>query len=86
MKTLTELRQDIENIDADIIRKLAEREKVSKEIGEIKKASKSQVQDIEREQKLEQLYESLSEQYGLSASFVKTIFQLIISHSRNIQA
>jgi chorismate mutase len=85
MKTLNELRDDIEKIDAQIIKKLAQREKKVQQIGLLKKASGSKIKDATREKKLMRLYEKLSEQYGLSEVWVKRIFRLVILHSRRVQ-
>lgn len=85
MKTLHELREDIEKIDTQIIKKLALREKKSRQIGLLKKKLGSKVTDARREKKLLRLHATLSEEYGLSEAMVSKIFKLIILHSREVQ-
>ena len=85
MKTLKELREDIDKIDARIIKSIAAREKKVRQIGELKKRSGKLVKDPEREKKLTRMHTALCEALGISPTLVKEIFALIILHSRKVQ-
>ncbi len=85
MTTLNQIRKKIEKIDAVIIKKLAERQHLSKQIGILKAKSGQKITDSNREQDLMQYYENLCEQYNLQFPLVKRLFKLIISYSRKIQ-
>jgi len=83
--SIEQLRKEIEQIDMSIIEKLAQREKLSKQIGQIKLQEGVTIIDVSREKKLFELYEHWCEQYQLSKEFVYNVFKLIITHSREIQ-
>jgi prephenate dehydratase len=82
---LEQVRSEIERIDAEIIKHLAKRDDLAKQIGQLKTAKGCDVIDLFREQKLFEFYQQLSEKHQLSGSFIKQLFQLIIDHSRQIQ-
>lgn len=85
MCTLEELRKKIEQIDANIIEKLAQREELSKQIGQLKSEDGTLVIDSFREKKLFEFYEHLCDKYKLPQAFVKRLFKTIIIHSRTVQ-
>lgn len=85
MLSIKQLRKKIDKIDTEIIKKLAERKKISKEIGKLKAKIGKQIKDLKREQQLEELYEKLCTRYKLDPAFVKKLFKTIIKNSRNIQ-
>lgn len=85
MPTLTSLRKKIQTIDQQIIKKLAERQQLSKEIGCLKNSAGKKITDVVREQELMQYYENLSSQYGLQFPFIKRLFKMIIVYSRSMQ-
>jgi chorismate mutase len=85
MLELEQLRLQVKQIDEDIIESLAKRQELSKKIGQLKLAHGKEVVDLAQEKKLFEFYEKLSEQYKLSKTFVKQIFQIIITHSRMVQ-
>jgi chorismate mutase len=85
MQNLKSLREKIEKIDAEIIKKLAERQKISKAIGELKKQSGKTIADDARENELMNYYENLSTQYGLESKFIKHLFKVIIAYSKKLQ-
>ncbi|HEX4045621.1 MAG TPA: chorismate mutase [Gammaproteobacteria bacterium] len=86
MSTLIQLRNKIDKIDAAIIKKLAQRNKIAQKIGKLKAQSGKKVLDNKREQQLMRYHESLCEQYQLSAVFVKRLFKMIIAYSRRLQS
>lgn len=83
--TLEQLREKINQTDTAIIQKLAERQKLSKQVGELKTKTGIAVLDSKREEELMQFYEKLSAQYGIDPEFVKSLFKTIITHSRSLQ-
>lgn len=85
MKTLNKLREEIDKIDNSIIKKLSKRKALSMKIGEIKSNTKQNIIDSQREKRLMQSYESLCDQYQLNPEFVKKLFKLIITNSRELQ-
>jgi chorismate mutase len=85
MGTLEQLRNRIDKVDAAIIEKLAERQKLSREIGLIKQQINREIVDYGREDQLIQRYKQLCMQYELDPVFVKELFEMIIRHSRGLQ-
>jgi chorismate mutase len=85
MPTLDELRLEIESIDAEIIEKIAARFFLVKKIGELKNERGQAVFDPTREEKLRQHYQRLSQKYQLDAAFIQQLFDMIFSHSRQLQ-
>lgn len=85
METLEQLREKIDQIDTTIIEKLAERQRLCKEIGLIKRQINREVVDYGREDQLIQRYEQLCMQYDLDPVFVKELFEMVIRYSRGLQ-
>lgn len=85
MKTLNDLRKEIDDIDLELIKLIALREEKSRQIGEIKKQAGTQIRDNAREEQLKQLHAQWSDEQGLSPDFIEALFKLIISHSRSVQ-
>ncbi len=82
MKTsLEKLRQKIDQIDADIIEKLAQRFEITGEIGEIKKISGLPALDPERYSFLITDRKKMGKKLGLSEELVQEIFELIHKYS-----
>lgn len=84
MKRIIKLRQQIDKIDNGIIKLIAQRLAVVKEIGILKKQLGLSIQDAERENKLFMAYERLSEGYGLDKKVINKIFVRIISQGKKI--
>jgi chorismate mutase len=85
MPALKQLREKIDQIDAAIIKKLAQRQKLSKQVGQVKIKSGKKVFDPAREKQQNAAYEKLSAQYGLSPALTKRLFKIIILQSRKLQ-
>ncbi|KGP63732.1 hypothetical protein EP47_05050 [Legionella norrlandica] len=85
MSTIEQLREQIQNIDHDIIRYIALRQDLCKKIGTLKRQLGKQIIDVEQEKKNFELYESLSKKYSMDPKFVAHLFRLIILNSRTIQ-
>lgn len=85
MEKLKKLREEIEKIDTAIIEKLANRQKLVKEIGRLKLEFGLSVLDSERETQLLDRYQSLSKEYELDPVFVQKLFEVVFSYSRSLQ-
>ncbi len=85
MKTIHELRDDVDKIDAAIIEKLAQRKILSEKIGFLKSQLDIEVIDSKREEELISHYEKLCNKYKLEPKFIKQLFQIIIEDSRKLQ-
>ncbi len=84
-KKLLALRNRIDKIDAIIIKKLAQRQKLAIAIGQQKQKTGTAVTDLVREQNQKQNYLHLCRQLQLDRSYILTIFNIIIKHSRKLQ-
>ena len=85
MNNLEECRKKIDEIDSQILNLLADRNNISKEIGNFKKQNKFEVIDKKREQEIFSRLKVMGEEDGLDKEFVQNIFKLIIRHSREVQ-
>jgi chorismate mutase / prephenate dehydratase len=85
MQKLEELRKKVNAIDDAIIKKLAQRQKLVLQIGKFKAINNLPIRDLRQEEKLFKNYEVLCEKYGLSAIFIKRLFNIIFAHSRKLQ-
>lgn len=85
MKSLDELRQEIDEIDQEILKILVKRVEVVKQIGELKNEQNLPIVD---EQRKEQVLESITQRakiFHLSEEFVKKLFQQIHDHSVELE-
>lgn len=85
MITIEELRDRIDKIDAEIIKKLSKRQKTSVKIGKLKSKQDKAVVDKDREQELFRRYERLCCENNLNPTLIKRVFKLIIANSRSLQ-
>lgn len=85
IKKILALRRQIDKVDAQIIKKLADRQKLSVKIGLVKAGMEHPVIDLQREKQQAEHYGKLSQEYQLDASFIKKLFHTIILHSRALQ-
>ena len=85
MLDLKQLRKQIKMTDARIIKALALRQEISKQIGQFKLEHGKKIVDLEQEKKLFDFYKELSEQYKLQSTFIIRLFKLIIANSRRVQ-
>ncbi|WP_454781126.1 chorismate mutase [Legionella sp. WA2022007384] len=85
MSTIEQLREQIQNIDHDIIKHIALRQDLCKKIGTLKSQLGKQIIDTDQEKKNFEFYESLSKEYSIDPKFVARLFRLIIINSRTIQ-
>lgn len=85
MKTLKQLREEIEKIDEGIIQQLALRKELSLQIGGLKKQLKKKINDTAREKTLKHYHATLAVKHTLDARFIRRIFKVILRHSRKLQ-
>ncbi len=83
--TIKQLRDRIDKIDGDIIKKLSQRKKISLKIGKIKAGHHKKIVDPTREEKMFIRYEKLCTEYDVQSDFIKKLFKMIISNSRKLQ-
>lgn len=79
------LREKIDKIDEEIIKNLAHRDVISKQIGHLKSLLHREIVDECREQTLRMRREELSNKYHIDSKFIQCLFKLIIIHSRRLQ-
>lgn len=85
MQKLEQLRKKIDTIDAAIIKKLQQRQKLAQQIGQYKALNHIPVKDQAREASLLKHYAELSEDYGLPPLLVTRLFKIIFTYSRKQQ-
>jgi chorismate mutase len=82
---LEEMRRNIDQLDKELIEVLARRARLSRQIGEYKKAHNMTILQVKRwDQMLEDILEK-SRKDGLDEKFVRSIFQTVHTNSINIQ-
>ncbi|HVV68254.1 MAG TPA: chorismate mutase [Gammaproteobacteria bacterium] len=86
MQKLEQLRKKIDVIDAAIIEKLKQRQKLTQQIGQYKALHNIPIKDRVREENLLTHYEELSEQHGLPPLLVTRLFKIIFTYSRKQQS
>jgi len=85
MLTIEQLRTNIEKIDAEIIERLAQRQRLSRQIGQLKSEQGKSIIDHSQEEKLYQFYQDRAQKHGLQPEWVTRLFKIIIAYSRKIQ-
>lgn len=85
MKTLQELRAEVDKIDKLIIEQLANRDLLSSKIGLLKFQQKQKVHDPIREKALKTHHAALAKKQALDAIFIERLFKIILRHSKKIQ-
>lgn len=85
MKTLDELRKEIDEIDQEILKILVRRVDIVKQIGELKNEQNMPIVDEERKEKVLQSITERAKLFHLSEDFVKKLFQEIHDHAVELQ-
>lgn len=85
MDKLDELRLQIDNLDKEIIEKMALRQHIVEKVKEYKKINNMPVFDAKREEYLDRYHTELSKTHNLSIEFIKNLFKLIMNESKRIQ-
>ncbi|APC97725.1 chorismate mutase [Francisella frigiditurris] len=78
-------RDQINNIDSQIIKLIAERNNVSIKVGDYKKQHDLPIYVPEREAKLKKAHTKLAEENKVSPDMINEIFDIIISNSKQLQ-
>ncbi|MFT3742099.1 MAG: chorismate mutase [Gammaproteobacteria bacterium] len=86
MQELITLREQVQNLDRQILELLARRKALVIQIGHLKSAQNMPIFDAQREQTLIKEYQNLAEQYQLSESFIAQLFQHIFAYAREVQS
>jgi chorismate mutase/prephenate dehydratase len=84
-KKLKSTRQKIDQLDSQIVELLAKRFQFAKEAGEIKKASRKDLQDLAREQSLLSALTERAEKKGLDPVLISKLYRIILEHSVSVQ-
>lgn len=86
MDELLNLRQEIEQIDKQLIKQLKLRLEFAKRIGLIKAKHNMKVEDILREDELKEFHQQICLEFNLDyEDFIQNIFNLIFEKSKDIQ-
>lgn len=85
MKDLSQLRQEINEIDAQLLELLAKRVSVVKEVGEYKKENNLPIVDPEREQQIIDDKIKKAEKLNLSSTFIQKIWRTIFDEAYELE-
>ena len=84
---LAELRGEIDRCDAEIVRLLNARCRISQKIGEYKKSRGISIRDAGRENELWERLQALNRESGpLPEATLREIYQLVLRASRELQS
>ena len=84
-ESLDQLRQQIDQLDAQVIECLAERQRLVKSIGQLKKADHLPVYDAQRELEARTKRKQLAKQLGVDPLRLEVIFEQIVLLARETQ-
>jgi len=79
------LRQQIDQLNEEILESLAKRLKISKEVAVVKKKHNLPIHDDKRELEQYMMLRSMAKNHALSPIVIEEIFSLIIEYSKLIQ-
>jgi chorismate mutase len=85
MRTLDELRDDIDRVDEVIVRLLNERARVAVEIGHLKKMLKVPIYQPDREKQVLAHVRSVASEGPLGADAIARLFERIIDEARRLE-
>jgi chorismate mutase len=83
--SLDELRDEIEEIDSDIVENIARRTYVAESIAQVKQESGVEIHDPEREQKVLQRVSDRAESLDVDPETVREVFELLMDMSKDEQ-
>ena len=83
--TLSSLREQIDNIDDDIMQKMAKRMKISREIGLYKKDNNVTILQVSRWEEIVQTRVALGKAMGLDEGFTRDLLRLVHHESIQVQ-
>ncbi|HVE80982.1 MAG TPA: chorismate mutase [Candidatus Dormibacteraeota bacterium] len=78
-------REQIDEIDQQIITLLAKRHIISQKIGEIKSSTGQSVYDPQREKEMLKQQRALADKLQLEPEFITEIYQIILQASKKVQ-
>ncbi|WP_127529795.1 chorismate mutase [Paenibacillus kobensis] len=78
MATLEDLRKQIDQLDEQIIERLAQRFKLIEEVGKIKAKEDMNVQDVDRESRIFNKVEHLAERYGMDSKAATQLYRQLM--------
>jgi chorismate mutase/prephenate dehydratase len=84
-KELESIRHRLDEIDRSILKALAERQDLVKEVSSLKLTSKTGIRDLEREEKLLNKIRDLAAEVGLDRYYAEHLFREIITNSVRFQ-
>ena len=85
MRTLDELRDDIDRVDEVLVRLLNERARVACEIGRLKKAQGIEIYQPDREKHVLEHVRSVAIEGPLGADAIARLFERIIDEARRLE-
>jgi len=85
MKSLEELRKEIDDLDHELLQILAKRMSTVKEVGDIKNVQGLPIIDDKRRQALLDIVGKKAESLHLSKQFVEKLFNAIHDHAVEVQ-
>src|SRR3954451_1101195 len=85
MRTLDELRDDIDRVDEVLVRLLNERARVACEIGKLKKALGVEVYQPEREKQVLEHVRGIAAEGPLGPEAIARLFERIIDEARRLE-
>src|ERR671936_1676467 len=85
MRTLDELREDIDRVDEVLVRLLNERARVACEIGRVKKEQGIELYQPEREKEVLAHVRSVATEGPLGADAIARLFERIIDEARRLE-
>tara|TARA_Y100000310_G_scaffold331523_1_gene405238 strand:+ start:216 stop:479 length:264 start_codon:yes stop_codon:yes gene_type:complete len=83
--SLQEIRNQIDELDQELLDVLAKRMYLSKAVGEVKRKGKLEIVQPEREAELLEQRIALANGSDLDADFIKDIFGKIMDYSKKVQ-
>ena len=84
-KELESIRQRLDEIDKTIIKALAERQDVVKEVASLKIDKEAGIRDLEREERLLNRIRQFAYEFGLDRYYAEHLFREIINNSVRFQ-
>jgi len=83
--SMDDLRKDIDDIDARVVKLLAERLSTARKIGALKRKGLRQIQDGAREKEVIEHVRKLAKKEGIAPGDVERLYGLIMASSRSVQ-
>ena len=82
---LNSMRMMINQLDDMIIQTVAQRMRISQNIGALKKATNMNIKDPKREKELQNFHKELAQKYGITYPTLQKIFELVMKESKRLQ-